>query len=163
MNIESKTSDEALLIASFTLGDAVFGIDAHQVQEVTKAGDITCVHHAPDYVVGIRSLRGRIVTVIDLRIRLNLGRVEIGPESRILIVEGQGEPVGLLVDQVADMITVNAGDIQPAPSNVHGIQGRNLRGVCRGGRRLIALLDLSKVLQIESDAGHASVREGLSA
>ena len=107
--------------------------------------------------MGIRNLRGRIVTVIDLRTRLELGRVAVGPESRILIVENQGEPVGLLVDQVADTSEVNAADIQPAPPNVNGVQSRHLRGVCRNGARLVALLDLAAVLRTAADPGPAVV------
>ena len=161
MSTESKTADDNLLVMSFNLGDAVFGIDARQIQEVSKIGGITCVHHAPADVVGIRNLRGHIVTVIDLRARLELGRVTPGPESRILIVEGQGQPIGLLVDWVADTINVNPADIQPAPANVGGVQSRNLRGVCRGGGRLVALLDLATVLQLEGEHGPQGSREQL--
>jgi len=161
MNLESKTEDGALLVASFTLGQAAFGIDAQQVQEVTKVGDITRVHQAPAHVVGIRNLRGRIVTVLDLRRRLELGCVEPGPESRILIVEGQGEPIGLLVDRVTDTMTVNPADLQPAPPNVHGVQSRNLRGLCRGGGRLVALLDLTAILHADTESGAPALRETL--
>ena len=71
-------------------------------------GELTPVRHAPDYVAGIRNLRGRIITVIDLCVRLGLGSVEIGPESRILIADWKGEPVGLLVRRVADAIAIEA-------------------------------------------------------
>ena len=157
MNTQSQPTDDALLVMSFNLGEAVFGIDALQIQEVAKVGGVTCVHHAPADVIGIRNLRGHIVTVIDLRTRLELGRVTPGPENRILIVEGQGEPIGLLVDWIADTINVNPADIQPAPANVHGVQSRNLRGVCRGCGRLVALLDLATVLQLEAEAGQPLV------
>ena len=144
-------TNQNLLAATFMLGQATFGVDTAQIQEVVRLGNLTPVRHAPDYVVGIRNLRGRIVTVIDLRTRLELGRVNPGPESRILIVEAQGEPIGLLVDQVADTIDVNPADIHPAPSNVNGVQSRHLRGVCRHGARLVALLDLTAILQTAAD------------
>jgi purine-binding chemotaxis protein CheW len=152
-------TDESLLVATFELGDAAFGIDTAQVQEVVRVGDITPVHHAPSYIVGIRNLRGHIVTVVDLRVRLELGVIEIGPETRILIVEWQGEPIGLLVDSVADTMGVNSRDIAAAPSNVHGVQGRNFIGVIRTGERLIALLNLATVLQAEDQTGHLSSKE----
>lgn len=145
-------SNKRLLAATFLLGQAAFGLDTAQIQEVVRLDNVTPVRHAPAYVVGIRNLRGRIVTVIDLRTRLELGRVNPGPESRILIVEAQGEPIGLLVDQVADTIEINTADIQPAPSNVNGVQGRHLGGVCRNGARLVALLDLTVVLQTAADS-----------
>ena len=156
-------TNQNLLAATFMLGQATFGVDTAQIQEVVRLGNLTPVHHAPAYVVGIRNLRGRIVTVIDLPTRLDLGRVAVGPESRILIVEGQGEPIGLLVDQVADTIDVNPADIQPAPSNVNGVQSRQLRGVCRHGARLVALLDLTAILQAAADPVPLMGRELLHA
>jgi purine-binding chemotaxis protein CheW len=155
----TKQSNQKLLAATFLLGQAAFGVDTAQIQEVVRLGNLTPVHHAPAYVVGIRNLRGRIVTVIDLRTRLELGRVATGPESRILIVEAQGEPIGLLVDQVADTIDINTADIHPAPPNVNGVQSRHLRGVCRNGARLVALLDLAAVLQTATEPSQVVVRE----
>jgi purine-binding chemotaxis protein CheW len=160
MNDDSTTADDGLLLATFRLGEAVFGIDAQQIQEVARVGKLTQVRHAPSYVIGIRNLRGHIITVIDLRIRLGLGSVQAGPESRILIVERLGEPIGLLVDLVSETMVLDPSHIQPAPSNVHGVKGRNLRGVFRGGKRLVAILELATVLQSEAEPGPAaSTRE----
>jgi purine-binding chemotaxis protein CheW len=64
-----------------------------------------------------------------------------------LIVDSQGEPIGLLVDSVADTIDSSPNQLAPAPPNLHGVQSRKLRGVCRGGERLVALLDLDAVLR----------------
>lgn len=147
MNAQSDAANDGLLVATFLLGEAVFGIDAQQVQEVAKVGDLTRVHHAPADVVGIRNLRGRIVTVIDLRTRLELGKVTPSPENRLLIVDGHGEPLGLLVDRVADTFTARLEDLAPPPPNLHGVQSRNIRGVCQGGGRLVALLDHVVLLQ----------------
>jgi purine-binding chemotaxis protein CheW len=151
--------DGTSLMATFQLGNAALGIEAAQVQEVVRTGDITPVHHAPAYVVGIRNLRGRIVTVIDLGVLLKLGSVAAGADNRILIVNWQGEPVGLLVDRVADAISVRPGDVDPPPPNLHGIQSRNFRGVCRGGGRLVTLLDLGVALQADAGAERMPVRE----
>lgn len=135
-----------LLVATFLLGAGTFGLDTALIQEVVVMGEVTPVHHAPSYVAGIRNLRGRIVTVIDLRIRLGLSPIETSPDSRILIAEWKGEPVGLLVDGVEDTIEVGAGDLLPPPSNVHGVQMRRLLGVFRSGERLAALLNPVAVL-----------------
>ena len=145
-------TDGVMLVATFFLGDAAFGIDTAQVQEVVRVGPITPVHHAPAWVVGVMNLRGRIVTIIDLRVKLDLPHVEHGMDSRIFIVEWQGDQVGLLVDRVADAINIDANAVQPAPGNVHGAQGRQVRGVCPApGGRLAALLDLDAVLRVEED------------
>ena len=143
---DSQVGEEQL-IATFELGsDGVFGIDATLIQEVVMVGEITPVRHASDYVAGIRNLRGRIITVIDSGVRLGLGPVEIGPESRILIADWKGEPVGLLVDRVTDAIALETDDLKPAPPNLHGVQMQQLRGVFQAGDRLAALLDLAAVL-----------------
>ncbi len=68
-----------------------------------------------------------------------------GSESRILIADWNGETLGLLVDRVADAISVEAGNLAPAPPNLHGVQMQKLRGVFRSGERLAALLDLASV------------------
>jgi purine-binding chemotaxis protein CheW len=150
-------ADAGLQLATFEVEETTFGIDTACVQEVVRMGEITPVYHAPKYVMGLRNLRGRIVTVVDLRVRLELGSAIIGPESRILIVEWHGEPVGLLVDRVADTIEVNPKSIEPPPANLGGIQGRNLRGICRDGNGLVALLDVEVILAPE--VGQAIARE----
>jgi purine-binding chemotaxis protein CheW len=143
-------TDEPQLVATFFLGDAVFGVRADEVQEVVRPGDITPVHEAPDYVVGIRNLRGRVVTVVDLAMRLDLGKELLGPESRILIFDWQSEPIGLLVDRMGDTISAGAAQMEPSPANVNGVQARNLRGVFRGAERLVAILNLAAALEMQS-------------
>ena len=149
MSTASTQTEEGLLLATFLLGNGTFGVDARQVQEVARVGELTPVHHAPACIVGIRNLRGHIVTVMDLRERLNLGKVKPSPENRILIVDGQGEPIGLLVDSVADTVTPDSAELLPPPPNLHGVQSRRLLGVCRTGDRLVAVLKLDSLVQPE--------------
>jgi len=152
--------EEELLTATFYLGeDGLFAIDAILIQEVVVLGELTPVRHAPDFVAGIRNLRGRIITVIDLSARLGIGSVEIGPESRVLIADWKGEPVGLLVDRVADAIALEPGSLEAAPSNVHGVQKQKMRGVFRSGQRLVALLDPAAVLNPDDRAGHRTSKD----
>jgi purine-binding chemotaxis protein CheW len=161
MTMESsklKAGDD-LLVATFLLGSGTFGLDTDLIQEVVMLGEVTPVHHAPSYVAGIRNLRGRIVTVIDLRIRLELPPIDTGPESRILIADWKGEPVGLLVDGVDDTIEVGASDLLPPPSNLHGVQMQKLLGVFRSGERLAALLDPAAILDPNDRTGQPPVRE----
>jgi len=150
MSEHSTSMDEQqMLVSTFFLGDAAFGLDTEQVQEVVRVGDITQVHHAPRFVLGVMNLRGRIATVIDLGIKLELDETTIGADSRIFIVECQGEQIGLLVDRVADAIAVGRSDLKPAPENVRGVQGRQFKGVFQTAGRMVAMLDLAAVLDIE--------------
>jgi purine-binding chemotaxis protein CheW len=151
-------SEDALLVSVFRLGDAMFGIPAAQIQEVVQMGSVTPVHHAPPFIIGIRNLRGRIVTVIDLRMRLGLGDALRGPESRILIVDCDGELVGLLADRVDDTIFLHKEDMSPPPTNLGALQESALRGVYRCPSGLVTLLDHNPILKpTESVAGREPV------
>jgi purine-binding chemotaxis protein CheW len=160
-SISIPETKEDLLIATFQLGgdDGLFGIDATLIQEVVMVGEITPVRHASDFVAGIRNLRGKIITVIDLCVRLGLGSVEIGPDSRILIADWKGEPVGLLVDRVEDAIAVEPGGLESAPPNLHGLQMQKLLGVFRSGQRLVAMLNLAAVLGADDRTGKPAPSE----
>lgn len=139
-----------LLLVTFTLGEGLFGIDADLVQEAVKVSVLTPVHHAPAYVLGIRNLRGRVVSVFDLRVRLGLGSSARSAENRVLIIDWQGEPIGLLVDRVEDTFSVAPQDIEAPPQNLHAVQQANLVGVSRQGGRLVAILAIAAVLGVEA-------------
>ena len=139
----ARTDDitDGLLVAQFTLGAAAFGIDARLVLEVVKVGELTCVHQAPAGVVGIRNLRGRIVTVVDMAVHMHLGVVQPGPETRLLIMEHQGESYGFMVDAVTDAIALEPDRIAAPPANLDSALRGRLRGVWRDGSKLTAILD----------------------
>ncbi len=141
-------ADHSLLIV-FALGDGLFGIKADLIQEVVKVSSMTPVHHAPDYIIGIRNLRGRVVTLLDLQLRLGLGASMTTGENRILIIEWQGEPVGLLVDRIVDTIPLEGARIEQAPANLPISQEQSLQGVVRHDDRLIALLNMDTLLGVE--------------
>jgi purine-binding chemotaxis protein CheW len=155
----SGTIDEQqMLVSTFFLGEAAFGLDTAQVQEVVRVGDITPVHHAPGFVLGVMNLRGRIATVIELAVKLELAGSEIDGDSRIFIVEWQDEQIGLLVGRVADAVVVDRSALKPAPENVRGVQGRQFQGVCHVDGRLIALLDMAAVLAVDDGMEAGSAR-----
>jgi purine-binding chemotaxis protein CheW len=140
-------TEEQLLASVFRLGNAYFGIPAAQIQEVVQIGTLTSVHHAPPFVSGIRNLRGRIVTVIDLKQKLELGDAVNSPDTRILIVDSEGELVGLLVDAVEDTVFLDGSCISSAPPQVDGIDPEVLSGIYQFGDNLLALLNHEVLLQ----------------
>lgn len=150
-------AEEQLLVSVFRLGDAYFGVPAGQIEEVVQVGTLTAVHHAPPSVCGIRNLRGRIVTVIDLKQKLGLGAAERGHDTRIMMVDSQGELVGLLVDAVEDTIFLDPGDVASTQSQIEGIDPEVLRGIYQFGNRLLALLDHEPVLQTKSKQAKPSL------
>jgi purine-binding chemotaxis protein CheW len=143
--------DSQQLAVSCFVGNTLCGVDTEPVQEIVKVGHITPVHHAPAYVVGIMNLRGRVVTVIDLGLKLELGATALTPDSRILIVSWLGEALGLLIDTVLGVVPVDRTEMKPPPENVRGVQSAMVEGVCRVDDRLMALLDLRSVLAVDGE------------
>jgi purine-binding chemotaxis protein CheW len=137
-----------LLLVTFRLANAWYGLDTNFVQEVILVGEITTVYHAPPYVCGIANLRGKIVTVLDLNLKLGIAQQEESEDSRILIVSWLDEQVGLLVECVGEVASLNNEQIEALPSNIGDGLSRYLKGVHREAQedRLLGILDLERVL-----------------
>lgn len=156
---EHNEQDDQALVSSFYVGETLFGFDTVEVQEVVRVGNVTPVHHAPPFVRGVMNLRGRIVTVVDLASRLNLGTVDVNDESRTYIVEWKQEHLGLLVDRTADVVSFDREAVKPPPENVRGVSGAMLEGLCQVGGKLVALINLAALLDDESATPRAVAAE----
>jgi purine-binding chemotaxis protein CheW len=137
---------QTVLLATFFVRDALCALDAASVQEVIRLGPVTPVRYAPDEVIGIFNLRGKIVTIIDLGMRLGFPKADTGRDNRIFIVEDRTEFIGLLVDRADEVLEVERDHWQPLPANVNGKQARFFKGVCRAGGRVITVLDAGQIL-----------------
>ena len=144
--LENDDPDEIPLASTFTIGSSLLGISARHIQEIIKLTEITEVPHSPDYIPGILNLRGRIVTVIDLGVRLALVACTRTDLSRIVIIDDGAESVGLLVDRVADVIPIDPGRVQPSPPNLNAVQGRFFENVYQSADGLVGLLSFEAIL-----------------
>ena len=136
-----ETTVRTSLLAAFFIRDAMFALDAAHVQEVIRAASVTRIRHAPEAVAGVINLRGKIVTLLDTGLILGFGQTAIGPESRIIIVDGKGEFIGMLVDRVGEVIEVEPHALDPVPANLPPAQTRFFQGLYRSGGRVTALLN----------------------
>jgi len=143
-----KTNGSALEYATFYLGDLLLGIDIHKVQEINRHLEATQVPHAPEYVHGVVNLRGEVVTVLNLRRILELEPREISSKNRNVIVNSGGEQIGLLIDQIADVVSARTSELDPPPANLHGIDGRFFSGVYKLDGELLVILDIDELLMI---------------
>lgn len=149
---ETRTSshDKKIVeLATFYVGDALCGMDILKVQEINKLMQMTKVPQAPEYVVGILNLRGQIVTIIDLGLKLGLGATDISQDPRNIIVNSAGGHVGLLVRKISDVVSADMERQESAPANMRGIQGDYFTGVYKTENTLIGILNIDKVLSIE--------------
>lgn len=141
----SGANAENLLLATFHVGDGFYGLDASRVQEVIRVRRVTRVPDAAGCIRGLINLRGKIATLIDLGKKLGVGS-DSGGERRALIVEQNGELLGLLVDRVSDVVEVAPDNLLPPPAAA-GANSAFYAGVCRSGGRLITLLNVGRILE----------------
>jgi len=132
---------------SFRIGGEEYAVSVADVREVLKTIQLTSVPNTPDYILGVMSLRGTMLPIIDLCRRFGLPAGVQDEKSRIVVVSSAGEEVGLLVDRVTGVFSVLPDEIKPAPENIE--QGAEfLRGIVRKDERLYILLDLDKAVGV---------------
>ena len=135
-----------------TIGDHLFGLPISRVQDVFVPDRLTRVPLAPAEVAGILNLRGRVVTAIEMRARLDLGTREAGRPVMAIGIELKGESYGLLVDAVGEVMQLAAGECEAKPANLDPRLGRVAAGVYRLESQLLIVLDVDRVLDIGSGA-----------
>jgi purine-binding chemotaxis protein CheW len=150
---EKRAVEPTEHLATFFLGREEYGVDVRLVQEIIRVTDITQVPRAPGFIKGVINLRGRIIPVVDLRRKLNLGEVQITKHSRIVVVKVRDRLVGLLVDGASQVLKVAVSTIEAAPEEVVEIDANYIRGVAKLQTRLIILMDLQKILALELREG----------
>ncbi len=137
---------DVLKFVTFTLEREEYGLPIEQVREINRVVDITKVPNSPPHVLGVINLRGKILPVIELKQRLNLGRSEIGRESRIVVVENGRKSLGLLVDSVAQVLNISAEQIEEPPREIVSIDENYIQAVGKIDDRMIILLELDRVV-----------------
>jgi purine-binding chemotaxis protein CheW len=142
-------------IVVFELGPEHFGVDIAVVQSIIKVQPITKLHHTPAFVEGVTNLRGKVLPVIDLRRRFGFASEEVNKNSRIIVVSVDQIEVGMIVDEVSEVVTIPAGAVEPAPAIATTVDSAFIRGIAKLGsnsasmqqaERLVILLDLNRVL-----------------
>ncbi len=148
--------------SSVYLDNTLFGIDILMIREINRNLELTSVDQAPEYVRGLLNLRGQIVTVLDLGIRLGKSAREIDAGSRCVVLKTVSElpnvdhlndtttedMVGILIDRVGDMVTVDDGKIEPPPANVNGVDGQYINGIIKLKDDIMVILNISAVLKL---------------
>lgn len=141
-------------VVRFMVGKESFGVDIGRIQEIVTVPEITRVPDTPDFIEGIINLRGKIVSVIDLRKRLRINGACRHKKNRILVTEIEGKVVGLVVDEVSEVLRLNPDTIEPPPEMVNS-GAQYITGVGKLEDKIVMLLDIAKVLN-NSEKGSLS-------
>lgn len=128
------------------VGGERYGAPVEQVLSIEKRMEVTRVPKTLAFIKGIMNLRGAVVPVIDLAERIGLTSGASGEDSRIVVVALEGMLVGMTVDAVTDVVTLDESMVEPAPSIVGGLRAEYLKGVAKLDDRFLILLNLSRLL-----------------
>lgn len=139
---------DIMQVTTFRIGEALFGLAARQVQEILPYQTITLVPLAPEYVKGLITLRGQIVTALDLRRRLGFEALEDDTTGTNLIVTSDEGPLSLFVDQIGTVVDIHTDHLKLPPGTVRGIAASSIQAVCQLEDELLIVLDTKSVLRV---------------
>jgi len=133
-------------IVGFRVGRETYGVPITSLHEIVRVPEITAVPDAPHYLEGVINLRGKIVSVVDLRKRFGQLARELNRRSRILVVEHKGRLVGMIVDSASEVLKIPESEIETAPAMMQEGGLDCVTGLGKYQGRLIILLDINRVL-----------------
>ena len=130
----------------FQIGRETYGVPITSLHEIVRVPEITAVPDAPDYLEGVINLRGKIVSVMDLRKRFGEKHAAMNRQNRILVVEHSGKLAGLIVDSATEVLKIPGKDVEPPPAAFQEGGLNCVTGLGKVAGRLIVLLDMNKLL-----------------
>ena len=162
-DIEAEEVEEDQYLV-FTIQSQEFGIQAMCVQEISQVLETTEVPNAPPYIDGIVNLRGRLASVVNFRKKFGFESKEHDEDTRIIIVEHAGFPIGIVVDSVEEVIKIPEEAVQELPQTTStAVSEEFMAGVGMLGERLIILLDVEEVLTKTELGEVEAVRQAIDA
>lgn len=145
----SAAAARASEFLAFRIGAEEYGIEILKVQEIRGYEAVTAIANVPPFIKGVVNLRGVIVPIVDLRIKFNLERASYDELTVVIILKLDDRVVGMVVDSVADVITIPAGDIRTAPEFSSSLGVDHITGLGTVGERMLILLDIEAFMSSE--------------
>jgi len=131
---------------TFQLGDELYGVDILRVQEIKGYTTVTKIPNMPPHIKGVLNLRGTIVPIVELRTKFGMPTIDYTMFTVIVVVVVKEKIMGLVVDAVSDVLNIDKKDIQPPPQFGAKVDISFLNGIGKSGDKLIALLDMDRLL-----------------
>ncbi|WP_372178833.1 chemotaxis protein CheW [Xanthomonas axonopodis pv. phyllanthi] len=158
MNDKSTATGTGGEFLSFALGEEHYGVDILKVQEIRGYDSVTRLPDAPDYIKGVINLRGTIVPVIDLRLKLRLKEARYDAFTVMIVLNVEDRVVGIVVDSVSDVIPLSDDQIRPTPEFGASVDTRFISGIGTQDDRMLILLDIETLLD-STELGQQLVEE----
>jgi|SRR5581483_1216451 len=157
----SKTDERSGKYLTFKLGEEEFGVRVIKVREIMGIQQITAVPQTPDYLKGVLNLRGKVIPVIDLRLKFGLPSIEYNQRTCIIVVQVEGElgaiQVGLVVDAVSEVLNLTSSDIEDTPDFGARVTTRFILGMAKLKGKVKILLDIDRVVSTQEIAALDSI------
>ncbi len=150
---EKAVMNEQNQYVAFTIAEESFGIDVMNAHEVLNLTEITHIPNTLKFMKGVTDLRGRVLPLIDMRIKFNIEEKVYDDQNVIIVVELLDNIVGLIVDAVLDVLTLNTGDIQNTPHFTIRAETDAVTGIVKYNEKLFVLLDVEKIFTEEEFKG----------
>lgn len=138
---------------TFTLGDEQYGVEILRVQEIKGWNTVTMIPNTPHYLCGVLNLRGAIVPIVDLRLRLGMSGQDYTPMTVVIVLkvdDGVQRTIGIVVDAVSDAINVSPEAIKPSPDFGEEVNTGSIRGLVSVDEQMMMILDVDHLLSIEA-------------
>lgn len=145
-DLKELKEEDSIQLVGFKLGDEEYAIDVLKIQEIIRLMEITSVPRMEPYILGVINLRGKVIPVVDLRVRFDLERSDFDKKTRIVVVKFEKEDIGFVVDEVTEVIRIDKSIVEPTPPLVGAVGQEYILGICKYRDRLIILLDIDRVV-----------------
>ncbi|GJQ58780.1 MAG: purine-binding chemotaxis protein CheW [Candidatus Scalindua sp. AMX11] len=146
--VQNCTVDEGKFL-TFVINKEEYGIEILKVREIIGVIGITPVPQTPDYLKGVINLRGKVIPIIDLRLKFSMQEEEHKQETCIIVVEVNNAPIGIIVDNVSEVLDIRGEEVEDTPQFGHNIDTDYITGLGKAKEKIIILLDIEKVLSSE--------------
>lgn len=137
---------------TFQLGGEEYGLEILKVQEIRGYDAVTQIANTPDYIKGVVNLRGKIVPIVDLRIKFHLGKVEYDEFTVVIILNLNNRVVGIVVDGVSDVMELKEDQIRDVPSLVSNIDTKYIVGLASVDDQMFILVDIEQLMSSQDIA-----------
>jgi purine-binding chemotaxis protein CheW len=157
--MSQSAQDFEVKLAISLLENQPYAIDIMKIKQIIRPMKITKLPKAPDFLEGVINLRGVVIPVIDMRKRFSLPPRGEGEETKVIIASVDRRIVGIIVDEVTEVIPVQRSEIQPPPRVVKGVEATYLLGVCRYQDDILLILNLDEILTAEEKITLSTLKE----
>ena len=147
--METATSKFEGKYLTFLLDEDKYGIEILKVREIIAMVDITPIPNVPDFVQGVINLRGRIIPILDLRIKLGFTAIEYIDHTCIIIVEYNNTNIGIVVDHVSEVIDLKGADLEMAPLVGVKLKGEFILVLGKIDNKIVTILNVDKIISSE--------------